>query len=85
MARYTTIKAFSADAGYRKSFEKMMEVGNYRHYSPFVRDKILMTDDKKLVAKEWFYLRQSQKFEKINRDVHEVLVVARENHQVIQE
>ena len=56
MARYTTIKAFSADTGYRKSFEKMMVVGNYRHYSPFVRDKILMTDDKKLVVKEWFYL-----------------------------
>ena len=50
MARYTTIKAFSADTGYQKSFEKMMVVGNYRHYSPFVRDKILMTDDKKLVV-----------------------------------
>ena len=27
-----------------KQIEKMMEVDNYRHFSPFVRDKILMTD-----------------------------------------
>ncbi|NQM75683.1 SAG1252 family conjugative relaxosome accessory protein [Streptococcus suis] len=68
-----------------KRIEKMMEVDNYRHFSPFVRDKILMTDDKQLAAKEWFSLWQSQKFEQISRDVHEVLVVARENHQVTQE
>ncbi|HEM2793882.1 TPA: hypothetical protein U0603_002034 [Streptococcus suis] len=68
-----------------KRIENMMEVSNYRHFSPFVRDKILMTDDKQLAAKEWFSLWQSQKFEQISRDVHEVLVVARENHQVTQE
>lgn len=37
-----------------KQIEKMMEVDNYRHFSSFVRDKILMTDDKQLAAKEWF-------------------------------
>lgn len=58
----------------------MMEVDNYRHFSPFVRDKILMTDDKQLAAKEWFSLWQSQKFEQISRDVHLVLIIARENH-----
>ena len=68
-----------------KQIEQMMEVDNYRHFSPFVRDKILMTDDKQLAAKEWFSLWQSQKFEQISRDVYEVLVVARENHQVTQE
>ncbi|MEX5397801.1 SAG1252 family conjugative relaxosome accessory protein [Streptococcus sp. ZJ93] len=68
-----------------KRIEKMMEVGNYRHFSPFVRDKILMIDDKKLAAKEWFFLWQSQKFEQISRDIHEVLVIARENRQVTQE
>lgn len=31
-----------------KQIEKMMEVDNYRHFSSFVRDKILMTDDKLL-------------------------------------
>ena len=68
-----------------KQIEQMMEVDNYRHFSPFVRDKILMTDDKQLAAKEWFSLWQSQKLEQICRDVHEVLIVARENHQVTQE
>ncbi|VFH48905.1 Tn5252, Orf 10 protein [Streptococcus pneumoniae] len=68
-----------------KQIEKMMEVDNYRHFSSFVRDKILMTDDKQLDAKEWFSLWQSQKFEQISRDVHLVLIIARENHQVTQE
>lgn len=60
-----------------KQIEKMMEVDNYRHFSPFVRDKILMTDDKQLAAKEWFSLWQSQKFEQISRDVHLVLIIAK--------
>lgn len=68
-----------------KQIEKMMEVDNYRHFSSFVRDKILMTDDKQLAVKEWFSLWQSQKFEQISRDVHLVLIIARENHQVTQE
>lgn len=68
-----------------KQIENMMKVDNYRHFSPFFRDKILMTDDKQLAAKEWFSLWQSQKLEQISRDVHEVLVVARENQQVTQE
>lgn len=68
-----------------KQIEKMMEVDNYRHFSPFVRYKILMTDDKQLAAKEWFFLCKSQKFEQISRDVYEVLIIARENNQVTQE
>ncbi|MCO4542100.1 hypothetical protein Si098_01822 [Streptococcus infantarius subsp. infantarius] len=68
-----------------KQIENMMKVDNYRHFSPFVRDKILMTDDKQLAAKEWFSLWQSQKLEQISRDVHEVLIIAKENHQVTQE
>lgn len=68
-----------------RQIEKMMEVDNYRHFSPFVRDKILMIDGKKLATKEWFSLWQSQKFEQISRDVYEVLIIARENHQVTQE
>ena len=63
----------------------MMDVGNYRHFSPFVREKILMTDGKQLVAKEWFSFWQSQKFEQISLDMHEVLIIARDNHQRNQE
>ncbi|AER15046.1 SAG1252 family conjugative relaxosome accessory protein [Streptococcus suis] len=78
-------KEVNLNADELKRIENMMEVGNYRHFSPFVRDKILMTDDKQLAAKEWFSLWQSQKFEQISRDMHEVLIIARENHQVNQE
>lgn len=68
-----------------KQIEKMMEVDNYRHFSPFVRDKILMTDDKQLTAKEWFSFWRNQKLEQIGRDVYEVMIVARANNQVTQE
>ncbi|HEL0247690.1 TPA: hypothetical protein TUD09_002018 [Streptococcus equi subsp. zooepidemicus] len=68
-----------------KQIENMMTVDNYRHFSPFVRDKLLMINDQQLAAKEWFSIWQSQKFEQISRDVHEILIIARENHQVAQE
>lgn len=78
-------KEINLTADELKQIEKMMEAGKYRHFSPFVRDKILMTDDKKSATEEWFSLWQSQKFEQISRDVYEVLIVARENHQVTEE
>ena len=78
-------KEINLTADELKQIEKMMENGKYRHFSPFVRDKILMADDKKSATKEWFSLWQSQKFEQISRDVHEVLIIARENHQVTEE
>ena len=78
-------KEVNLTADERNQIENMMKVDNYRHFSPCVRAKILMIDDKQLAAKEWFSLWQSQKFEQISRDVHEVLIIARENHQVTQE
>ncbi|VTS29627.1 Tn5252, Orf 10 protein [Streptococcus porcinus] len=68
-----------------KRIEKIMEASNYRHFSPFVRDRLLINNEKQLTAKEWFSFWQSQKFEQISRDVHDVLIIARENHQVTQE
>lgn len=52
-----------------KQIEKMMEEKNYRHFSPFVRDRLLFTDEKQLAAEEWLALWQSQKFEQISRDI----------------
>ena len=37
------------------------------------------------IFESWFSIWKSQKFEQISRDVYEVLIVARENHQVTQE
>ncbi|ASA99998.1 TPA: hypothetical protein VAS33_001584 [Streptococcus agalactiae] len=65
-----------------EQIEKIMNQANYRHFSPFVRDKLLAFDEEKLAIKTWFSLWQSQKLEQISRDVYEVLVIAKENKQV---
>ncbi|QNL41490.1 hypothetical protein H8787_05210 [Streptococcus sp. NSJ-72] len=65
--------------------EKLMNQANYRHFSPFVRDKLLAFDEEKLTIKSCFSLWQSQKLEQISRDVYEVLVIAKENKQVTQD
>lgn len=78
-------KEVNLTAGELKQIEEMMEASNYRHFSPFVRDRLLNADEKQLIAKEWFSLWQLQKLEQISRDVHEVLVIARENKQVTQD
>ena len=79
-------------AGYSKDEARViakhivMNMDNhYQHFSPFVRDQLLMTDDKQLTAKEWFSFWRNQKLEQIGRDVHEVMIVARANNQVTQE
>ncbi len=48
-------------------------------------DMIFKKNYQDRIFESWFSLWQSQKFEQISRDVYEVLVVARENHQVTQE
>ncbi len=68
-----------------EQIEKLMNQSNYRHFSPFVRDKLLAYDEEKLAIKAWFSLWQSQKLEQISRDVYEVLVIAEENKQVTQD
>lgn len=78
-------KEINLTANELKQIEKLMRDNHYRHFSPFVRDKILMTDDKQLTEKEWFSFWRNQKLEQIGRDVYEVMIVARANNQVTQE
>ena len=78
-------KEINLTANELKQIEKLMSDNHYRHFSPFVRDKILMTDDKQLTEKEWFSFWRNQKLEQIGRDVYEVMIVARANNQVTQE
>lgn len=78
-------KEINLSANELKQIEQLMRDNHYQHFSPFVRDKLLMTDDKQLTAKEWFSFWQNQKLEQIGRDVHEVMIVARANNQVTQE
>ncbi|MED5859759.1 SAG1252 family conjugative relaxosome accessory protein [Streptococcus anginosus] len=68
-----------------EQIEKLMNQSNYRHFSPFVRDKLLAYDEEKLAIKAWFSLWQLQKLEQISRDVYEVLVIAKVSNQVTQD
>ncbi|HEL2217690.1 TPA: hypothetical protein TYI97_000205 [Streptococcus suis] len=78
-------KEINLTANELKQIEQLMRENHYRHFSPFVRDKLLMTDDKQLTAKEWFSFWKTQKLEQIGRYVHEIMTVARVNNQVTQE
>ncbi len=78
-------KEINLTAEEMERIEKLMNQANYRHFSPFVRDKLLAFDEEKLTIKACFSLWQSQRLEQISRDVYEVLVIAKENKQVTQD
>lgn len=78
-------KEINLTANELKQIEQLMREKRYRHFSPFVRDQLLMTDDKQLTAKERFSFWKTPKLEQIGRDVHEIMTVARVNNQVTQE
>ena len=78
-------KEINLTAEEMERIEKLMNQANYRHFSPFVRDKLLDFDEEKLTIKSCFSLWQSQRLEQISRDVYEVLVIAKENKQVTQD
>ena len=54
-------------------------------FSEFLRQNLLKKNYQDRIFESWFSLWNSQKLEQISRDVHEVLIIARENHQVTQE
>ena len=72
-------------AGEEKQIKEMMREQKVDSFSEFLRQNLLKKNYQDRIFESWFSLWQSQKFEQISRDVHEVLVVARENHQVTQE
>ncbi len=54
------------------------------NFSDFLRKSLLLSDGQKQMEK-WFDLWKKQKLEQISRDVHEILIIAKINHQVTQE
>ena len=54
------------------------------NFSDFLRKSLLLSDGQKQMEK-WFNLWKKQKLEQISRDVHEILIIAKINHQVTQE
>ncbi|MDW8741608.1 SAG1252 family conjugative relaxosome accessory protein [Streptococcus sp. ZY1909104] len=65
--------------------KEMMKDQQIESFSEFLRYKLFKTDDDDKNIELWFSLWQSQKLEQVSRDLHEILVVAKLNHQVTQE
>ncbi|EWM61984.1 SAG1252 family conjugative relaxosome accessory protein [Streptococcus thermophilus] len=78
-------KQFRITRQEEKQIKEMMKEQRLDSFSDFLRQNLFKKDHTNDFLSSWFSLWQSQKFEQISRDVHEVLVVARENHQVTQE
>ena len=67
----------------KQILDLMREKGD-DNFSDFLRKSLLLSDGQKQMEK-WFNLWKKQKLEQINRDVHEILIIAKINHQVTQE
>ncbi|HGI8708746.1 SAG1252 family conjugative relaxosome accessory protein [Streptococcus anginosus] len=65
--------------------KEMMRDQQIGSFSEFLRRNLFKTDGNDKSIEMWFSLWQSQKLEQISRDLYEVLVVAKQNHQVTQE
>lgn len=78
-------KQFRITRQEEKQIKEMMKEQRLDSFSDFLRQNLFKKDHTNDFLSSWFSLWQSQKLEQISRDVHEVLVVARENQQVTQE
>lgn len=78
-------KQFRITRQEEKQIKEMMREQKMDSFSEFLRQNLLKKDYQNKILESWFSLWKSQKLEQISRDVHEVLVVARENQQVTQE
>ena len=78
-------KQFRITRKEEKQIKEMMREQKMDSFSEFLRQNLLKKDYQNKILESWFSLWQSQKFEQISRDMHEVLIIARENHQVTQE
>ncbi|CZB69845.1 Tn5252, Orf 10 protein [Streptococcus pneumoniae] len=68
-----------------KQIKEMMREQKMDSFSEFLRQNLLKKNYQDRIFESWFSRWNSQKFEQISRDVHLVLIIARENHQVTQE
>ena len=67
----------------KQILDSMREKGE-DNFSDFLRKSLLLSDGQKQMEK-CFNLWKQQKLEQISRDVHEILIIAKTNHQVTQE
>lgn len=78
-------KQFRITRQEEKQIKEMMKEQRLDSFSDFLRQNLFKKDHTNDFLSTWFSLWQSQKLEQISRDVHEVLIIVKENHQVTQE
>ena len=77
-------KQFRLTETEEKQILDLMREKGEDNFSDFLRKSLLLSDGQKQMEK-WFNLWKKQKLEQISRDVHEVFIIAKINHQVTQE
>ena len=77
-------KQFRLTETEEKQILDLMREKREDNFSDFLRKSLLLSDGQKQMEK-WFNLWKKQKLEQISRDVHEVFIIAKINHQVTQE
>ena len=77
-------KQFRLTETEEKQILDLMREKREDNFSDFLRKSLLLSDGQKQMEK-WFNLWKKQKLEQISRDVHEILIIAKINHQVTQE
>ena len=77
-------KQFRLTETEEKQILDLMREKREDNFSDFLRKSLLLSDGQKQMEK-WFNLWKNQKLEQISRDVHEILIIAKINHQVTQE
>ncbi len=77
-------KQFRITRQEERQIKEMMREQKMDSFSEFLRQNLLKKNYQDRIFESWLSLWNSQKLEQISRDVHEVLITARENHQVTQ-
>ena len=77
-------KEVNLTANELEMIEVIMKNKGLEQFSPFARNKLL-DEEFEMSAEKWFTFWHSQKLEQISRDVYEILILSRAEHQVTQE
>ena len=77
-------KQFRLTETEEKQILDLMREKGEDNFSDFLRKSLLLSDGQKQMEK-WFNLWKKQKLEQISRDIYEILIIAKINHQVTQE
>ena len=77
-------KQFRLTEKEEKQILDLMREKGEDNFSDFLRKSLLLSDGQQQMEK-WFNLWKKQKLEQISRDVYEILIIAKINHQVTQE